>query len=146
MAKVGCIYTYMDLMHPINCLTFNLQRGARTMSRRLDAALAPLDISAQQFSALAMLSGHESLSTTRLADLTGTERTTITRNMGVLRRRGLVEAAETEDARVNALQLTQAGRSTLLAALPLWREVQEQTIMRLGADNTEQVIALLKGL
>jgi DNA-binding MarR family transcriptional regulator len=57
---------------------------------------------------------------TRLADLQGVERTTLTRNLTVLARRGLVEWVAAKDGRVRKAALTKAGNAMLHKCLPRW--------------------------
>ncbi len=135
----------MDFTSPINCLTFNLQRAARALNRRLDGALAPVGLTAQQFGAVAMLAGHGQLSTSRLAELVGAERTTVTRNMALLREKGLVEPADETDRRVHALKLTARGYETFQAAMPLWREAQNASLADLAGADAEAFLDTLRG-
>ncbi|MBL4647120.1 MAG: MarR family transcriptional regulator [Hyphomicrobiales bacterium] len=136
----------MNLTQPINCLTFNLQRAARSLARELDQALKPVGLSAQQFTSLGFLSGGQSHSTTKLAELLGTDRTTVTRNMNVLRNKGLVEQAEDDDQRINAMQLTPLGEQLFQQALPLWRDAQQQVLAKLKTTDAADFIGSLRQL
>jgi DNA-binding MarR family transcriptional regulator len=136
----------MDLAQPSNCVTLNCLRASRALVRRLDAALAPLGLSAQQFSAIAVLAGHGKASTSKLAELLGADRTTVTRNMTILRKKGLVEQVPHEDQRVNALQLCAAGRKMFDEAMPLWRSAQKAALARLGDVDPDALLATLRKL
>jgi DNA-binding MarR family transcriptional regulator len=57
---------------------------------------------------------------TRLADLLGVERTTLTRNLTVLARRGLVEWVGAKDGRIRKAALTKTGDAMLHKCLPRW--------------------------
>jgi DNA-binding MarR family transcriptional regulator len=57
---------------------------------------------------------------TRLADLLGVERTTLTRNLTVLARRGLVGWTGADDGRVRKAMLTKAGDAMLHKCMPRW--------------------------
>ncbi len=120
---------------PQNCLTFNLQRAARSAGRHLEAALKPVGLTAQQFTAMAQLAGHGSVETSRLAERMGADRTTVTRNIQVLRERGIVELSETADKRVVALRLSDTGKQLYEEALPRWQAAQNASIARLGDGN-----------
>lgn len=137
----------MNVNDPRNCLTFNLQRAARVMARRMEAALAPVDLSAQQFSALARLYGHGSLPTSQLAELTGTERTTVTRNLARLEARGLIQPDDTEtDRRINAWDLTETGRALIQEAFPLWRAAQADALAEVKGIEADAFLTALKNL
>lgn len=132
---------------PRNCLTFNLQRAARGMARRMDAALASSGLSAQQFSAMAQLQGHGSLSTSGLAEKLGAERTTITRNLARLEDKGLITPDDSgSDRRVNAWRLTQAGQAILQEAFPLWRSAQATFLSEVKDIPPEDLISALRQL
>jgi DNA-binding MarR family transcriptional regulator len=73
-----------------------------------------------QFTILSFLSQAGPLPMTRLAELLGVERTTLTRNLTVLARRGMVEWVGTKDGRVRKAALTKAGDAMLHKCLPRW--------------------------
>ena len=75
-----------------------------------------MGLGAHQFGALALLVGYGALATSQLAELLCAERTTVTRNLAILRKRGLVEEAPSADRRVKAVQL----RRVHLNRLPVY--------------------------
>ena len=98
----------MNFNDPINCLTYNAQRIARSMGRQMEIALRPVGLTNQQFSTLTILRHFKVMSTLELADNLGVERTTMTRNIEQMRRKNWLEPAMSEDQRVRAFQLTDA--------------------------------------
>ncbi len=136
----------MDLWTPNNCLTFNLQKASRRLARRMDAVLVPLELTGQQFSVMAVLAQAPSLPVTKIAEITGAERTTVTRNMDRLKARGLVAVDPgNADGRVSALGLTEMGRALFDQALPLWRDIQKKALDDLDGIAPEPFLASLKG-
>ena len=125
---------------PIDCICFNLRKAARAASRAYDEALAPAGIRNTQLSLLALLQGAGRLSVRELADLAVMERTTLTRNLKLLERDGLVQSAPGADRRQRILQLTAAGRRMLETALPLWRKAQRAESERLGKARKERLL------
>ena len=104
------------------CLCLYVQRAARMLARRFDEALRPLDITNGQFSLLMSLDRPMGPRISDLVPLLGMDRTTLTAALKPLQRRGLVTVLPDEkDARARRLTLTDAGRDTLKAALPIWR-------------------------
>jgi DNA-binding MarR family transcriptional regulator len=67
-----------------------------------------------------MLAQAGPLPMTRLADMLGVERTTLTRNLTVLMRHGMVEWAGATDGRVRNAALTKAGEAMLRKCMPRW--------------------------
>jgi DNA-binding MarR family transcriptional regulator len=129
-----------DPFTPTACVCFNLRRAVRTVTRHYDAALAPVGLTANQFSILAVLSGRAfsgggPSTLGALATRLGMDRTTLTRNLKPLTRDGLVDTQRGDDRRQRAIVLTAAGRARLADAQPLWRKAQSQTVERLGARS-----------
>lgn len=126
MAKVNATDAMRD------CVFRRLRRTARALARRYDEALRPLGIKATQFTLLVAIEvgGRNSLS--RLADDLGMERTTLLRNLEVLRREGLVALTSGAGPRSRRPVLTGGGRAKLAAALPIWRQLNDEAIAALG--------------
>ena len=136
----------MDLNHPLNCLTFNLQRASRNLVRRFEAAAKESGLSAPQFATLSLLAAYGQAQVTQLADLLGTERTTLTRNLDLLARKGWIEEVAAEDARLHLWSLTPLGRERLGTAIPVWQKYQAGLVERLGPTDAEDLLAILSRL
>ncbi len=141
-----CIYIHMDFDHPLNCMTFNVQRAARSLVRDIEAAFKDTGLTAPQFSTLALLSGFGSQTVGQLADRLGTERTTLTRNLAVLAQKGWIAPVSSPDARLHAYDITEEGRAQLRAAMPAWRAFQQDLVARLGAEPSAALLTLLRSL
>ena len=88
----------------------NLRRGARLLTQAYDDALRPSGLKITQFTLLAAIErfGHTTLQS--LADFMGMDRTTLTRNLALLERDGLVELDRgTEDRREQWIALSPLG-------------------------------------
>ena len=122
-----------------SCLCLHLQRAARAVGRRFDAALRPLGLTNGQFSLLMSLNRPESAGIGGVAALLAMDRTTLTANLKPLERRGLVEVAvDAADKRSRRLALTSSGRALLAAALPRWQETHaaiERRLARFDLDG-----------
>ena len=123
-----------------DCSCFNLRRAARRVTQVYDHALAPSGLKATQFSLLAVLGsmeGEEGITITRLSEILGTDRTTLTRNLRVVERGGLVMIRTGDDSRSRLVALTKAGRAALDHAAPLWAKAQDELARHIGADQKE---------
>ena len=119
-------YTFTDFNTLCACQA--LRQAARKVTRRYDAVLRPLKLNAGQFTTLAALLRPDAVSISTLADQLGMDRTTLTRDLKPLERRGLVVSrAGDEDARVRQISLSRMGRDLLDEAIPLWEAAQERT-------------------
>jgi DNA-binding MarR family transcriptional regulator len=105
------------------CLCLHLQRAARAVARRFDAAFRPLGLTSGQFSLLMSLNRKEPPAMGSIAALLAMDRTTLTANLKPLERRGLVQVkTDPADRRSRRLVLTPAGRKLLATAVPIWRD------------------------
>jgi DNA-binding MarR family transcriptional regulator len=110
------------------CLCLHVQRAARSMARRYDEALRPVQLTNGQFSLLMSLNRDAPASIGSVSALLAMDRTTLTANLKPLKRRGLVKVTvDPADRRSRVLTLTASGCSLLVAALPLWRSAQAAT-------------------
>lgn len=129
------------------CLCLHLQRAARAVARRFDLALRPFGLTNGQFSLLMSLNRPQPADMASVASLLAMDRTTLTANLKPLERRGLVEvAADAADRRRRRLGLTQAGRATLAAAVPVWRETHAALDRLVDDPEPERLRAALRAL
>ena len=126
------------------CLMQRTRRAARVLSASYEAAFCDLGLTAGQFSTLIAVSvaGSESVST--LADELGMDRTTLSRALGPLRRRGLVrDCRHSEDSRRRLVTLTEEGRRVLEKAIPRWEAAQAEAEKQLAADELATLVRAL---
>jgi DNA-binding MarR family transcriptional regulator len=136
----------MDLTHPLNCLTFNLQRAGRNLVRGFEDAARQSGVTAPQFTTLSLLGGFGELTVSQIADRMGTDRTTLTRNLAVMSRKGWIAESEAEDRRLTVWRLSPEGRATLETALPIWRRFQGGLVDKIGQDKALALLTTLKEL
>ena len=104
------------------CLCLFAQRAARALARRFDEALRPVGLTNGQFSLLMALNRPRPPAMGPVARLLAMDRTTLTAALKPLERRGFVEVEiDPEDHRGRLLVLTDRGRETLAAGVPIWR-------------------------
>jgi DNA-binding MarR family transcriptional regulator len=130
-----------------SCLCLHLQRTARVVARRFDAALRPLELTNGQFSLLMSLNRDAPPSIGDVSALLAMDRTTLTAALKPLERRGLVEVAvDPADKRGRRLSLTAAGRALLVEAVPVWRRTHRTIERRLPRGNPDRLRADLRAL
>jgi DNA-binding MarR family transcriptional regulator len=129
------------------CLCLHLQRAARAVARRFDAAFRPLDLTNGQFSLLMSLNRPEPASMGGVANLLAMDRTTLTAALKPLERRGLVAVAiDPQDRRGRHLSLTAPGRTLLAAALPIWQREHAAIDSQFAEGGPERLRADLSAL
>jgi DNA-binding MarR family transcriptional regulator len=127
--RVACIYTHSvptpeRIAATRGCLCLSARKTARLLTRHFDEYLRQTGLRSTQFSILAALANTGGATVTRLADVLGLERTTLSRSAELLEENGWVTSQSTEDARERLLDLTAAGMAQLEASLPAWEAAQ----------------------
>jgi DNA-binding MarR family transcriptional regulator len=108
------------------CLCLHVQRAARALARRFDEAFKGVGITNGQFSLMMSLNrpnlpGVPKATMRSVAELLGMDRTTLTAAVKTLERRGLViVVVDDADRRGRVMVLTDAGRTVLASATPIW--------------------------
>jgi DNA-binding MarR family transcriptional regulator len=105
-----------------SCACFNPRRAVRLVNQRFDRAFREAGITANQFSILLASYNQEGILLTKIAKTLGMERTTLSRNLALLERRGAVSIALGGDKRERRTAITKKGIALLERTLPLWQE------------------------
>lgn len=124
------------------CMCASVRRAARVMTQIYDDAMRPEGLRATQFSILQALSLTGPTLQGNLGEILAIDSTTLTRSMGLLRRRGWTEVLPGKDRRERWLGLTKAGERELARLDPVWKKAQGDVRKRLGGDRWQQLMAL----
>jgi DNA-binding MarR family transcriptional regulator len=117
------------------CACFNLRRAARLVTQHFDQAFRELGLRATQLSVLVAAYHVPDIPLSRLAKTLGMDRTSLTRNLKVLERKGLLYVKEGEDKRERRIGITPSGVDILKRAFPIWRRVQAEVEDALGEQK-----------
>ena len=123
-----------------NCTCFNLRKTTRAVTQLYDEALKPSGLYATQFTLLAAISFTGSVTITKLSNNLIMDRTTLTRNLNPLQKKGWVAVTPGEDKRTRALSLTRSGKKVLKEAMTPWNQVQNQVVKTLGKGNWDELL------
>lgn len=111
------------------CVGHGIRRAARRVTRRYDLALRASGLTLGQFSTLTMIMGRGPIGLGDLAGRLGMDRTTLTRDIKPLERRGLImRTVDPDDGRARNLVISADGRRTLDEAMPLWSKAQAESL------------------
>jgi DNA-binding MarR family transcriptional regulator len=136
-----------DLLEPAHCVSNNLQKTARAVSRLYAEEMRPSGLTRAQFPMLGYLDASGPLPMSDLAARLYMERTTLTRNLKPLEDARLVERpASAGDARVRLVAITPLGRRKLKEARRYWRRAQAKVLKLYGADSWLALEAQLRAL
>ncbi len=122
---------------PALCLAMASRSASRAATRVLAMRMRPLGLQATQFPILVMLRLQSGMSVATLAESLDLDATTLTRNIQLLERRGLIETSGGRGRAGKRLALSSAGETALSAAVDAWREAQSAITAELGADEPD---------
>lgn len=109
-----------------HCVGLNIRLAARRITRFIEARLAPTGLSLAQFGLLIHVAGARDDTIGALAERSGLDQSTLSRNLRPLEAAGLIEIAAVEaDLRRRAVWLTEQGSTRLENAMPIWREAHD---------------------
>jgi DNA-binding MarR family transcriptional regulator len=106
------------------CSCSALRRVSRAVTQHYEACFRETGLRVTQFTLLALLAQTGPLPVSSLAAKLGLERTSLTRNLQPLEKKGLVETLKDKDRRVRRIKITKRGESTALKALDSWTRAQ----------------------
>jgi DNA-binding MarR family transcriptional regulator len=107
------------------CAAWNSRLAARRITQFLDRELQGLGLTVAQLGLMAQIAIIRDDTLGNLAQRTGLEQSTLSRNLRNLESGGLIEIAVVEsDLRRRAVWLTEKGARRLEAAVPVWRKAQ----------------------
>jgi len=105
------------------CAGVNVRLAARRITRFLEAEMQTTDLSIAQFGLMTHIAAARDDTIGALAERSGLDQSTLSRNLRALERAGLVEITIVEkDLRRRAVWLTETGARRLEAAIPVWKK------------------------
>lgn len=130
----------------LDCTGFNLRKATRAVSQLYDEMLRPAGIRGTQYSLLVAVQMSGPITVTQLAENAVMDRTTLTRNLDVLAKQGLIDVSSGEDRRTRMVTITEDGRAVLLKAYPLWEQAQSRIREAMSADRLQILMESLSEL
>ncbi len=122
------------------CAVANARLAARRLTQFLNERMNASGVGVAQFALLAQIAATNDNSLGALAQRTGLDPSTLSRNLQVLERDGLVEIAIDEaDSRRRAVWLTEQGARHLEAALAAWRRAHEELSAQIDASAVRRL-------
>jgi DNA-binding MarR family transcriptional regulator len=116
-----------------DCPGWNSRLAARRITQFLDRELEGAGFGVAQLGLMAEIATLVDDRLGALAERTGLEQSTLSRNLRTLEREGLIEIAMVEsDLRRRAVWLTETGARRLEDAIPIWRKAQAKLAKHLS--------------
>jgi DNA-binding MarR family transcriptional regulator len=129
------------------CAGLNVRLAARRITRFLEARMEETGLSLAQFGLMAQIAAGGDDRIGALAERSGLDQSTLSRNLRVLERAGLVEVTVVEkDLRRRAVWLTEEGAHRLETALPAWRRAHQALAGAIEPRDVRQLAAATAAL
>ena len=129
------------------CAGWNARLAARRITAFLNRRMQGSGLSLAQFGLLAQIAAASDDTLSELAERTGLDQSTLSRNLQVLEAAGLIEiAADERDARRRAVRLTEKGAHGLEAGLADWRQAHGELARRLDPEAARRLALAAEAL
>jgi DNA-binding MarR family transcriptional regulator len=129
------------------CAGWNSRLAARRITQFLDREMQGLGLSVAQLGLMAQIAVIADDTLGSLAQRSGLEQSTLSRNLRTLEAAGLIEIAVVEsDLRRRAVWLTETGARRLEAAIPVWRQAHAKLAEHLSPDLARRLADQTEGL
>ena len=125
------------------CACFNLRKASRAITKLFDEALQPTGLRSTQFVTLLSVHLHQPVSLPVLAKELVIDRSTLTRNLAVLQKNGLMESSSPNGKRSRVFRLTDEGVQALTEGIPLWEKAQSRFVTQFGPAKWGDTLAVL---
>lgn len=135
--RTDAVETAFQQLLDEGCTVLRLQNTARVAAQLYAGYYAQIDLTAAQFGTLAYLYRDGVHSVGTLAEVAHTDQTTLTRNLRLLEKRGLItQTVAADDRRRREIRLTPEGKRLLQKALLQWQQAQAALTEKIGKAQT----------
>lgn len=131
----------------MSCACYNLRRASRAVSQLFDSHFDEVGLKATQFTVLAALAYAKTRPPTigELAETLVLEQSSLSRNLAVLERLGLVRVAPgPNDRRERIVTLARPGMSALARGYPIWQRAQAAIATALDTNELDGQLRALR--
>ena len=125
------------------CTCGELRRAARAVTLLYDKAFESSGLLSTQLGVLHTIYNSASITISQLAGELSMDRTTLTRNLSVLERQGLINISSGKDHRTRIITITSKGTNSMANAIPLWNEIQRKVKQQMGEKAWHELIQSL---
>jgi DNA-binding MarR family transcriptional regulator len=139
---------FLDLVDDVvsRCSAVRTLRTARALTRHYDEALRPVGLTITQFTLLITVAKAEPESISQIGELLSMDRTSVSRNLKLLEKAGLIRRGNESAARKRPVELTKVGRERLSDAYTHWAKAQDLVESKFTQGKFEQAMSSLRAL
>jgi DNA-binding MarR family transcriptional regulator len=127
-----------EILPDIECACATVRRAARLVTQLYDEEFRGR-LEASQFALLSAIERHPGRNQSLFAEVLSLDKTTLSRNLSVLARRGWIERQVAADQRERGVRLTPAGRGLLKTARPAWNRAQGRLRSAMTGEQWDQM-------
>lgn len=117
------------------CIAMRVRMLNRVITKLYDDCLRPSGLRTGQMNILVAVSLMKSASPSEIEHRLCLDKSTVSRNVGRMCRRGWLDVVPGKDGRSHQLQLTAQGAALLKQAIGAWQQAQEQAGSLLGKEG-----------
>jgi len=129
-----------------SCLSMNLRKTERLVTRHYDSYLADAGVTAVQLPLLAIIAAADEPTFRLLAEQMELDRSTLSRNLSLLEREGLLEIGPSSGPKPGRLSLTRKGRQALAKGSRRWQQAHRALVDAMPGEELKGGISFLKQL
>ena len=124
-------------------LGFKINRTANKLNNKYNQLLQSFDIAPEQRATLEIIKYEEDVNQTKIANILGKDKTTISRTLNTLENKNLITKSQI-DKRTNLIQLTKKGEEILNDSFSSVRDFRKNLTSKLSEEELNQLISLLE--
>jgi DNA-binding MarR family transcriptional regulator len=128
-----------------DCIAVRVRALNRAVTALYDDALRPHGLRVGQLNLLVAIARFGTARPGALCRVLRMEKSTLSRDVDVMRRHGWLEVEESAGGRARPLRLTPAGQALLEAVLPAWRAAQARARALIGDDGIAALARVFEG-
>ncbi len=130
-----------------NSIAYRFIRGANSVNKTLNRKLSPYNIAIEQRATLEIIKSEPNANQIRIANLLGKDKTTISRSLDSLEKKGLIKKSETaEDKRHKKIELTKTGELILENTIEEVTSFRESLNEKLTSEEIEMFFKIVDKL
>jgi DNA-binding MarR family transcriptional regulator len=135
-----------DAVDPRMCVNGKVRKLSRLVASVYDAMLRPHGLQGSQLSILFVIGKLQPVNQKAICERMFMDQSTMSRDVGKLIEKGLVEAVRATDARSTELRLTAEGLRFVERMVPVWQQTHEKVMAVLGSFHVQQLDGIIAAL
>jgi DNA-binding MarR family transcriptional regulator len=129
--------------HLEKSLGFKINQTANKINNKFNQILQTYDIAPEQRATLEIIKYENDVNQTKIANILGKDKTTISRTLATLEKKGFISKKQI-DKRTNLIKLTEQGEKILENSFNAVQEFRENLFLKMQKEEADKLIELLE--